>query len=138
MGFDITKKEFEALAIEKLADAELLLKEKRWSSAYYLSGYAVECAFKVCITKAFKAETLPDKNFVNSTYNHDLKKLAEQAKLQGLINAASPALKLNWTLANVWVPEARYKSYTEATATEIFQAISDKADGVFEWIKAHW
>lgn len=44
MGFEVTKRQFELLAVEKLTDAELLLENRRWSNAYYLVGYAVELA----------------------------------------------------------------------------------------------
>lgn len=138
MGFEITKAEFQELARNKLADAELLLREQRWSSAYYLSGYAVELAFKACITKVFKAETLPDNDVVVATYTHSLGKLAEQAGLKAAIEQERLAFRVHWAIAQVWVPESRYKMFDEVTATAIVAAVSDTNNGVLPWISAHW
>jgi hypothetical protein len=35
--------EFQALAVERLADADALLKAGRYACAYYISGYVIEC-----------------------------------------------------------------------------------------------
>lgn len=138
VGFEIPKAEFERLALEKLDDAELLLANRRWSNAYYLVGYAVELAFKACISKGFRAETFPDKDIVNSAYTHSLGKLAEQAQLKLLLEAERPAVRANWAMTLNWVPESRYKSYVENDASSLFNAVSDPADGVFPWIRVHW
>ena len=42
----INKKELRKIAKAKLKDAELLYQHKRYDSAYYLVGYAVELALK--------------------------------------------------------------------------------------------
>lgn len=44
----MTRTELQRLAIERLADARALLTTKRWSGAFYLAGYAVECGLKAC------------------------------------------------------------------------------------------
>ncbi len=48
------------LAAAKCEDATLLLAHARFSSAYYLAGYALELALKACIAKQFAAEVIPD------------------------------------------------------------------------------
>jgi hypothetical protein len=40
--------------------------------AYYLAGYAVECALKACIAKETKRYEFPDKKRVDSSYSHNL------------------------------------------------------------------
>ena len=35
------------MAAERILDAEVLMNAGRWSFAYYVAGYAVECAPKV-------------------------------------------------------------------------------------------
>lgn len=53
----LTRKDFQTLAEDRLADAQTLLKtQSNWSGAYYISGYAVECALKACICKTIQAE----------------------------------------------------------------------------------
>lgn len=45
------RKKLQWLAEERLKDAKALLGRKRWSGAYYLCGYAVECALKACLLR---------------------------------------------------------------------------------------
>jgi HEPN domain-containing protein len=47
----MTRWDLQKLAEDRLLDAEALLAAGRWSAAYYLAGYAVECAIKACIAK---------------------------------------------------------------------------------------
>src|SRR4051812_36482066 len=37
------------MATERLLDAQALLAAGRWPFAYYVAGYAVECALKACV-----------------------------------------------------------------------------------------
>ena len=45
----MTRPEWQRMAGERVRDASALLKVRRWSAAYYLAGYAVECGLKACI-----------------------------------------------------------------------------------------
>ena len=45
---------FRQLAEQRLAEAELLLANGFWSGAYYLAGYALECALKAKIASSFR------------------------------------------------------------------------------------
>ncbi len=45
----MNRKQLQRLAKERLKDAKALLARKRWSAAYYLTGYVIECALKSCI-----------------------------------------------------------------------------------------
>ena len=38
--------DFRALALARLADGAVMLKNRRYSGAYYLCGYVVECGLK--------------------------------------------------------------------------------------------
>lgn len=138
MAFDIEKRSFEVLGQEKLADAELLLANQRWTNAYYLSGYAVEFALKACIAKLFRSDVLPDKDTVISAYTHSLGKLAGQAQLKRALETGPRTLQINWSLVNAWTPDSRYRLASEKDATDMFTAVSEKQNGVFQWIKAHW
>lgn len=138
MGFEVSRTEFQTLALEKLSDATHLFENRRWSNAYYLAGYAVELALKACIAKSFKAETLPDLKFVKDTYVHALGKLVDQAGLKWDLEGAAEQVRVNWAIINKWQPEARYKAYSEDAATNILKAISDAEQGVMPWIRARW
>ena len=50
------------LANERIKDAEALLMAGRWSGAYYLAGYAVECALKACFAKQTREYDFPQKS----------------------------------------------------------------------------
>lgn len=45
----LTRVEWQCTADVRVRDAEALLKARRWSAAYYLAGYAVECGLKACV-----------------------------------------------------------------------------------------
>lgn len=47
----MNRSDFQDLAQIRLAEAAALLQAERFDGAYYLAGYAVECALKACIAK---------------------------------------------------------------------------------------
>jgi hypothetical protein len=52
----VNRSDFQKLAMDRIADAKALLAAKRWAGAYYLAGYAVECALKACVLVRLTAE----------------------------------------------------------------------------------
>ncbi len=141
MSSEVSKALLEQLADEKLKDAQILLDGKAASNAYYLAGYAVELALKACIAKTFKADTIPDKSFVNDTYSHKLQSLVATAGLQPVMfhyQNSNARFKAYWGVVNLWKPESRYATATQQQASELIVAIEDREDGVLPWIKLHW
>jgi len=67
--------ELQILAEARVSDAEVLLQGMRWGAAYYLLGYAVECALKACAAKQFREHEVPEKTVVNDFYTHGLDRL---------------------------------------------------------------
>jgi len=109
--------------------------------AYYLAGYAVECALKACIAKAFVAESWPDKKFVLECHTHDILDLVRLAELEvdrAADIAVNPARKTNWNLTNDWSESSRYERHAQLKAQKLYDAITDPNSGVLPWIKAHW
>src|SRR5690242_7885063 len=51
---DVNCTDFKKLAEIRMAEARTLLKARHYDGAYYLAGYAVECALKACIAKRTK------------------------------------------------------------------------------------
>ncbi len=132
---------FQALADERIVDAEAFILAGRWSGAYYLAGYAVECGLKACIAKLTNAEDFPDKNFVLSCHTHvieDLVRLAGLKDQRDIDAAANPAIGRSWTIVKNWGEKARYQSWSEDEARKLVIAVSDPANGVMTWIKARW
>jgi HEPN domain-containing protein len=48
----MNRADLQSLSNLRLADARALLSAGRFAAAYYLAGYAVECALKACIARA--------------------------------------------------------------------------------------
>ena len=103
MGSEVAKTELEVLAQEKLDDAAALIAGSRWSSGYYLGGYAVELALKACIAKSFKAVTIPDKDLVNATYSHNFRNLVGTAGLSADLRNREQADRNFAALSTAWV-----------------------------------
>jgi HEPN domain-containing protein len=139
----LNRTDLHLLAADRLADAEVLLNNGRWSGAYYVCGYAVECALKACIARQTNLHDFPDKTVVQKTFTHNLSELIDLAglKLQLQIdatNAGNPNLRTNWQLVKDWNERARYQQKTEAQARELFEAVTDPHDGALQWIKGRW
>jgi hypothetical protein len=139
----LNRNDLQQLADDRVSDAEALLNAGRWSGAYYLSGYAVECALKASIAKQTNLHDFPDKIVTEKTYTHDLIKLLDLAglKLQLQLDTtpvANPALGIHWQHVKDWSERARYQQKTEAQARRLYQAVTDPTNGVLQWIKSHW
>jgi len=137
----LTKTDLEKLAQLRLDDALFLLQANRPSSAYYLAGYSVELALKVCISKLIHSQVIPDKSFINTIYTHRLETLLASAGLLPDFNADSKSdrqLQTYWGIASKWSEESRYEFWDPIAAGTMLKAISDPDHGVFQWVKKHW
>jgi len=76
------RKDLRSLSRVRLLEARALLKAGLPDGAYYLAGYAVECALKACIAKETKRYEFPEKRRVNASHTHDLADLLKVAELQ--------------------------------------------------------
>ncbi len=100
------------LAELRLEDAAALLAAERWDAAYYIVGYAVECALKACFVTQFREHQVPDRKKVNSFYTHDLNELLSQAGLREQFEeavAADARLLENWRKLREWSEASRYE-----------------------------
>lgn len=50
------RSDLQKLARIRLKEAKVLLDNRQYSGAYYLSGYVIECALKACIAKQTRKE----------------------------------------------------------------------------------
>jgi hypothetical protein len=111
--FDLQK-----MAEERVADAAALLDAGRFQAAYYLCGYAIECALKACIARLTVSgiEKLHD----------------EEAGRNGVFAE-------NWNIVKDWSEVSRYDpAITETRAFGFFLAVTDPTDGVLAWLKTLW
>ena len=139
----VSRRTFQALAQGKLDDAMLLAQHRRYSNAYYVSGYALELGFKAAACKMFLAECLPDRTLVDSLYRqgHELKQLPGLCGVKEAFDearAADPFLNANWSAASQWSVSSRYEMIDQFRADEMLTAVGDPEHGVFGWLKQNW
>lgn len=135
------REELRELAVTKVNDAKLLFDCRRFSNSYYLFGYGVEIGLKACISRAFVAESIPDRRFVNDIFSHDLTKLVGLSGLGAILEAskdASPQFAAYWATVLDWSEEARYETVDEFRATAMHDAMLHSEAGVFQWLRTNW
>jgi AbiV family abortive infection protein len=137
----MTRRLLQELTRLRIREAKLLLKTKNYSGAYYLAGYSIECALKACIARKIKKGEIPEKNFLNDFYKHDLKVLVRLADLESnrqKLETTNTEFSVNWAIVKDWDTVSRYKTYTEIQASELYNAIKSRKGGVLPWIMLHW
>jgi hypothetical protein len=139
----LNRTELRQLADDRVLDARSLLNTSRWSGAYYLGGYAMECGLKACVL-AFVEKTgqiFRDKRFSEKCFTHNLIDLIDVAGLkkehEDLLKT-NPAFALYWGVAKKWTEAARYQQKSEKEARELDEAITNDPDGVLRWIRTNW
>ena len=122
-------------------EAKILLDRRCWHGAYYLGGYAVECALKACIAKLTERHEFPDREKTQGSYTHDLVRLLKTAELDGVMEQAwpnRPELAQNWKVVREWSEQSRYTRHDEAEAVSLLKAVGDRRFGVLRWLKSRW
>ena len=118
----------------------MLLLHGHPSGAYYLAGYAIECALKAKIASQFRANEIPDKTLINNIYQHGLDKLLGLANLkeeQAEAENHDPEFRRYWTVTTNWKAEARYKIWSLEDATDMLEAVGGDR-GLMQWLRSRW
>jgi len=137
----MNRKDLQVLAETRLAEAQVLLKARKYSGAYYLADYALECALKACIAKQIKRYEFPDKKRVNDSYTHNLKDLLVLSNLNQALGdrcVADRTFRANWDLVTQWSEKSRYELADRARTMALISAIMDSNSGVMPWVKQRW
>lgn len=125
----------------RLREARALLDAGHSAGAYYLTGYAVECALKACVAKQVKRCDFPDKDLANKAFTHNLEQLVRVAGLEREFEAdrnAEPHLAVNWAIAKDWSENARYDTgISETQARDLYSAVAG-TNGVLPWVRRRW
>jgi HEPN domain-containing protein len=142
-GIPVNRAELQQLAEDRIFDAEALLANGRWSGAYYLAGYAVECGLKSCVLSHIlnTGAIFLDRKFSEKCWTHSLEGLLKLAGLEAFLGidvAANPTLGLNWLTVESWNEFSRYQQTSEFHARRLFAAVTDHASGVMTWIRGRW
>ena len=118
------------------------MRNRKFSGAYYLAGYSIECAFKARLAKQTKRYDFPpEPGFVREIYSHDLEQLLRKANLQKVFiqeEARDPQFGVNWTIVSEWNAKSRYELQSERKARAIVRAVSDLQHGVLRCIRRSW
>ena len=139
----MNRTDLQQLSQDRLLDAEALIAASRWSGAYYLAGYAIECALKAAVLRYVERTGIifEDKKFAEKCWTHDIEVLVKMADLEvarGNAIQTNTQLGTNWLLAKDWNELSRYRNSTQAQAQSMYNAISDPTNGVLQWIKLYW
>ena len=146
----MTRQQFRDLAELRAEDASALLAASRWSGAYYLAGYAVECGLKACVMKELgrtEGGRLFDPGRANASFQqnacrtHEVSQLLVGAGLRPQFDAdvaIEPKLMTNWDVVRDWSEAARYETWTQTEAEALYHAVTDPAAGVLQWIQRFW
>jgi HEPN domain-containing protein len=129
------------LALIRVRESLVLLKNKKYEGAYYLCGYVVECGLKACVAKQTRQYDFPDKKTVDESYTHDLTKLVRTAGLELDLEKetkSNPDFGINWSIVKDWSEKSRYEKHTKKEAQALYFAVVTKKQGVLQWIQRHW
>jgi HEPN domain-containing protein len=136
----MNRSDLQRLSNARLREARILFHAGEYGGAYYLAGYAVECALKACFARGVKRYDFPDRKGAGRVFTHKLADLVTVANLDAELLAAiraSSKFAAGWELVSKWTEEGRYSTWTRDDAEAILEAIAEK-EGVLPWIKRHW
>src|SRR2546423_15476369 len=126
----LNRNDLQQISLVRLKEAKALLDSGHYDGAYYLSGYAVECALKACIAKQTKRYDFPSKQIVNQSYTHELIQLVRVAGLQTALDQEmrrDAVFAVHWVIVKKdWTEESRYQRHTRKVAEDIYNAIYDR------------
>lgn len=138
----MNRSDLQQLAELRLNEAQLLFRAQAFEGAYYLAGYAIECALKACVAKQIREFDFPEKRLVERSYTHNLTQLLEVSGVKVQFEeavGANEALGLRWSVVKDWSEASRYTiGTTEKSAQDMLLAVADEATGVLLWLKKHW
>jgi HEPN domain-containing protein len=137
----MNRNDFQRLAELRLQESKALLAEGFPEGAYYLAGYAAECALKACIARRTREHDFPEKGS-GKYYSHDLEDLVGFAKLRTEFEQtlqANPTMDANWIIVQAWSEESRYETgRTSQLSTDLIRAIENQTGGLLPWLRQRW
>src|SRR5213592_3975425 len=108
----MNRADFHKLTEIRIKEAKVLLDNACFEGAYYLAGYAVECALKACIAKQTNRHDFPPTlDEVRDVYTHQLTRLLKAARLTNPYQSeyqSNANFKSNWDTVKDWSEQKRY------------------------------
>lgn len=118
--------------------------------AYYLAGYAVECALKAYIILLLDARdpahistwseairhlhTAPGKLDLGGARGHSLRELLRASQLEPQIDS-DPAMRANWGICNKWDYSERYRPKPMLDRQAVSEFV-DACEATYNWLRA--
>ncbi len=135
----MNRSDFQKLAEQRLAGAEVLLAAGRFDCTYYVSGYAVECALKACVARKTREGDFPPRD-TKKIWTHSLVDLLDSAGLNEAINAiTNEKFNRNWATAKDWPESSRHDvSEDSRRAEDMLDAVKNPENGMLQWLKQYW
>jgi hypothetical protein len=133
----VNRTELHRLALTRPEDAQALMNVGRFDAAYYLAGYAIECALKACIAKNTREHDFPPKDS-HRYYQHNLESLSRHSACFVAFQRdqeSDTELAEYWNLVKEWNEESRYQLRGDEalkTAEAMLRAVSDEEHGSIE------
>lgn len=119
-----------------------MLRAGHPAGAYYLVGYAIECALKACVAKRVRRHDFPDRGLAQKAFTHNLENLVALAGLEPELEEdirSDPTLGVNWATVKDWSESTRYRlGITAADAKGLYSACTARTHGVLPWIQERW
>ena len=141
-AFIVNRTDLQALSRLRRREARALLTAGYPGGAYYLVGYAVECALKAEIARQTNRHDFPDRRFAQDIHTHDLDRLLELASWREALDADSRTnakLLRNWDTVSDWNEASRYNTHiTRTMARLMYSACTARTDGILSWIMQRW
>ncbi|GAB4027033.1 hypothetical protein [Spirosoma koreense] len=146
--------EFQELAILRLEEADTLLAENYPDGAFYLAGYAVECALKSAICRTLNIDDFFDTysskphsakvkdDIVQKFKTHDFGTLLVLSGLYYKLESElglDDQLKYSWSTigAQAWSEQYRYEIIAKKTHDDVVNFVNS-VNYLLQWIKQHW
>lgn len=138
----MNRADLQRISMQRRREAAALLRAGLFPGAYYLTGYAVECALKACVARQVGKYDFPNKKLAQESWTHDLESLVRLAGVgpdlsrDAKLNAA---LQLNWAIVKDWSETARYDlTVTRVQARDLYSACTSRRNGILSWIRQRW
>lgn len=134
----MNRAEWQRLSRARQREAKILLDAGEHAGAYYLIGYAVECALKACIVRHLPPRAMSDRKTINAFYTHDLDQLLALAELKSDLLADADRHKC-WLTVRDWSEQARYRGdVTSDAAHGLYRDCTRPGGGVLPWLRRRW
>jgi hypothetical protein len=138
----MNRSDFQQLSELRLNEAQVLMNNGLFDGAYYLLGYALECAFKACISKQTQEYDFPPSpEAAKAIYKHRPLELLKASNLKtehDNAKQASAAFADNWKTVELWSEQSRYQTGKSENEVADFLSAMVADEGVLTWLKKFW